>query len=337
MKKILVTGAAGLVGSNFVEFLSKKDIKVCAVDNLTGGNHVVRSPHVEFHKCDVESDRFEQIFSEFKPDVVYHMAAYAAEGLSPFIRKFNYTNNLISTANVVNCCIQYGVKRLVFLSSMAVYGNQYEPPFHEDLIPNPIDPYGIAKYACEMDIRVAGEQHGLDWCIIRPHNVYGEKQNIWDRYRNVLGIWMWKHIQGEPITIFGDGQQERAFSYIADCMRPLFLAGISPSASKEIINLGGKTSISIEGAADTLIDVMGGGEKVFLEGRHETKYAYSTWDKSVDILEYSTRTPETSFKDGLTNMWAWAKEASQGVARQWHEYEIDKGLYNFWKNENDAD
>ena len=248
MKRILVTGAAGMIGANFVEYLSDKNVVVCGVDNLTGGSFVPKGSHVQFHKCDVESKEFVKIFNEFRPDIVYHMAAYAAEGLSPFIRKFNYTNNLISTTNVVNCCINQGVERLVFLSSMAVYGDKHEPPFHEDFQQAPIDPYGVAKYACEMDIQIGGDQHGLDWCIIRPHNVYGKYQNIWDSYRNVLGIWMYKHLKGEPISIFGDGTQQRAFSYVGDCMHPLWMAGTSDKASKEIINLGGTISRSIEGS-----------------------------------------------------------------------------------------
>lgn len=348
MKKILVTGAAGLIGSNFIKYITSNQlVRVLGVDNMTGGNFVIQNEFAEFVKCDVESPRFIELFKSFKPDIVYHMAAYAAEGLSPFIRKFNYTNNLVATANVVNCCIEYGVERLVFLSSMAVYGNKYEPPFHEDLIPAPIDPYGIAKYACEMDIRVAGEQHDLNWCIIRPHNVYGPNQNIWDRYRNVLGIWMKAHLDGKPLNVFGDGQQKRAFSYVGDCMIPLWFAGTSYRAANQIINLGGMKSISISEAADTVIEVMGGGEKVFLEGRHEVKNAYSTWDKSISILAYafdwnapmiSTRNfdfrppVETPLKEGLQKMWEYAKTASpHGISRSWDQYEVNKKIYSFWK------
>ena len=129
------------------------------------------------------------------------MAAYAAEGLNPFIRKFNYENNLLATANIINECINNNVKRLVFTSTMAVYGyGDNNPPFGEEVVPAPIDPYGIAKYGCELDIQVAGDQHGLDWCIIRPHNVYGINQNLWDKYRNVLGIWMYQKINNIPMT-----------------------------------------------------------------------------------------------------------------------------------------
>ncbi len=213
--KILITGIAGLLGSRLADWIieNKPNVELIGVDNLSGGYIENVHPDVTFFNVDCKSDKLSDIFEQTKPDYVYHFAAYAAEGLSPFIRKYNYENNLISTANVVNECIKHNVKRLVFSSTMAVYGHG-TPPFHEDDQQNPIDPYGIAKYACEMDIKVAGEQHGLDWCIIRPHNFYGIKQNIWDKYRNVLGIWMYQHMNGESMTIFGDGMQKRAFSFI---------------------------------------------------------------------------------------------------------------------------
>lgn len=146
------------------------------------------------------------------------------EGLSPFMRVFNYKNNLIATTRLITLSIKYDIKRFVFTSSMATYGRG-KPPFDEKDIQQPIDPYGIAKFACEMDLRVANEQHGLDFCIIKPHNVYGPKQNIWDKYRNVLGIWINQHLNGKPITIFGSGDQRRAFSFIGDCVEPLWNAG----------------------------------------------------------------------------------------------------------------
>src|SRR5690606_11980832 len=137
---------------------------------------------VSFYQNDLAKDDITKVFELYNIEYVYHFAAYAAEGLSPFIRQYNYTNNLVSTANIVNKCIEFSVKRLIFTSSMAVYGAG-NPPFNESDATAPIDPYGVAKLACEMDIRIAGDQHGLDWCIIRPHNVYGDNQNIWDRYR----------------------------------------------------------------------------------------------------------------------------------------------------------
>ncbi len=213
---ILITGSAGLLGSSMSHWLiDNTEHTVVGVDDLSGGfeeNHPNNDRFV-WRKVDCCDDFLDNVFQIYKPDFVYHFAAYAAECLSPFIRKFNYTNNIVATANVVNCCIRHEVKRLVFTSSMGIYGNA-KAPFHEDLPYAPIDPYSVAKMASEYDIQIAGEQHGLDWCIIRPHNVFGIRQNIWDSYRNFIGIAMYKGLIGDPITVYGDGTQTRAFSEI---------------------------------------------------------------------------------------------------------------------------
>jgi UDP-glucose 4-epimerase len=210
---------------------------------------------------------------------------------------------------------------------MAVYGAG-EPPFNENDLPKPIDPYGIAKYACEMDVQVAGEQHGLDWCIIRPHNVYGTNQNIWDRYRNVLGIWLYQKLNNQPITIYGDGSQKRAFSCIDDCLLPLWNAAVAPAASKQIINLGSKKEYSILEAATILQEIVGGAQIEFLEMRHEVHAAYSTHQKSEEILGYQDT---ITLQDGLKAMWEWAQQQPKRNQFVWPKYELERGLYKFWK------
>ena len=259
---------------------------------------------------------------------MYHFAAYAAEGLSPFIRSYNYKNNLVATSRVVNECIKNEVKRLVFTSSMAVYGHGNGGIFDETQVPKPVDPYGVAKYGCEMDIQIAGEQHGLDWCIIRPHNVYGIKQNIWDKYRNVLGIWIYQHLNEQPMTIFGDGNQTRAFSYIDDSLGPLWNAAITPNASKQVINLGGIKKCSINEAAQSLLRIIGDGEIKHLEARHEVKHAVATWQKSIDLLGFKHK---TNLDEGLFHVWNWAKEQPMRERMVWSSYELEKGIYDFWK------
>jgi UDP-glucose 4-epimerase len=189
-KTVLITGVAGLLGSRLADWIvkNKPDVHIVGIDDLSGGYISNVNKFVQFNNLDLSTDTvaIDALFNTHQFDVVYHFAAYAAEALSPFIRQYNYTNNLLATAGIVNNCIKYNVKRLVFTSSMGVYGfGAGEPPFHEGMARSPIDPYGIAKAACEQDIEVAGTQHGLDWCIIRPHNVYGANQNIWDSYRNV--------------------------------------------------------------------------------------------------------------------------------------------------------
>lgn len=299
---------------------------IIGIDDLSGGYKEHVPTLVEFHALDLAKDKISSLFNGV--DIVYHFAAYAAEGLSPFIRKFNYSCNLVATANVVNACIEHQVGRLVFTSSMAVYGVG-TPPFQETDIPSPIDPYGVAKFACEMDIKIAGEQHGLDWCIIRPHNVYGRNQNIWDRYRNVLGIWMYQYKKGLPFTIFGDGSQQRAFSSMDDCLVPLWKAGTDPRASKQIINIGSWKYYSIKEASEVLKKVIGDGDTKHEEARHEVKDALPSHEKSVQLLDYEDK---TSLEAGLRDMWNWAKNQPDRPQKSWDSYELEKGIYGFWKN-----
>jgi UDP-glucose 4-epimerase len=180
-----------------------------------------------------------------------------------------------------------------------------------------------------MDIQIAGEQHGLDWTIIRPHNVYGRKQNIWDKYRNVLGIWMYQHMNGEAMTIFGDGTQTRAFSCIDDIVEPLWNAAVEPRASKEIINLGGVEEWSINDANKVLRDIIKyGAEYQYKEGRHEVKHSIPTYQKSEDILGFKHK---TTLEEGLYDMWLWAQRQPNRERFIWPSYELDKGIYSFWK------
>ena len=327
--KVLITGVAGLLGSRLADWIIENhpETKVVGIDDLSGGYKENINPKVEFWQMNLVDHPIENCFETNKFDYVFHFAAYAAEGLSPFIREYNYKNNLLATARVINNCIKHDVKRLVFTSTMAVYGHG-TPPFDESHTPAPVDPYGIAKYACEMDIHVAGEQHGLDWCIIRPHNVYGINQNIWDKYRNVLGIWMYQHMNNEPMTIFGDGMQKRAFSFIDDCLEPLWKAAVDPRASKQTINLGSSVFYTINEANTVLRNVIGKGDVVYKEQRHEVKNAHPTWAKSVKLLDYQDK---TYLKDGLKIMWKWAQKQPKRERFVWDKYELEKGIYSFWK------
>jgi UDP-glucose 4-epimerase len=327
--RVLITGVAGFLGSRLADWIIEHipDAEVIGIDNLSGGYKENLHDLVEFFPVDILDEKVSEVFSTYRPDYVFHLAAFAAEGLSPFVRSHNYRNNLEATSKIVTECIKNDVTRLIFSSTMGVYGDN-PTPFYESDQPNPIDPYGIAKYACELDIRVAGEHHGLDWCIIRPHNVYGIKQNIWDRYRNVLGIWMYQHVNGLPMTIYGDGEQTRAFSYIDDCLEPLWKSSQESSCSKQIINLGGTKYYSMNEANEIIRKVMGGGTLSYKEKRYEVKNAYSSYQKSIDLLGYNDK---TSLIDGLTTMWNWVKTQPNRVSKGFDHYELDKGLYSFWK------
>ena len=284
--KILITGVAGLLGSRLADWIiSNTHYEVIGIDDLSGGyieNVPINAHFVKLNLKNLES--LDKIFEEYKPDIVYHFAAYAAEGLSPFIRKYNYENNLISSTNLITCSIKHDIKRFVFASSMSVYGDKYKPPFHEDLQQCPIDPYGVAKFAVEQDLKIAYEQHGLKYTIVRPHNFYGQNQNIWDKYRNVLGIWMYQILNGMQPTIFGDGEQKRAFSYVDDSIKPFWNASQKDNCIGEIINLGGIKEYTINQACSTLLEVTNTSLKPnYLEARHEAKHAWSTWEKSIEL------------------------------------------------------
>ena len=339
-KKILITGVAGLLGSRLADWIieNKPEYEVIGIDDLSGGYRENINPKVNFWEVDLinPKHKIDECFKINQFDYVFHFAAYAAEGLSPFIRTYNYDNNLKATARIVNECIKNNVKRLVFTSTLAVYGHGEGGVFDENQSPLPIDPYGVAKYACEMDIQIANEQHGLDYCILRPHNVYGVKQNIWDKYRNVLGIWMYQYLNNNPLTIFGDGKQTRAFSFIDDSLEPFWNAAVKKESSCQVINLGGIKEYSITEAAETLVEVLQEEENkkdfnipiIYLEGRHEVKHAICTWQKSMDILGFKHK---TDLKEGLRQMWRWVKTQPTRDQFVWPSYELDKGIYDFWK------
>ncbi len=327
---ILITGNAGLIGSNLSRWIRNNvpEAYVYGCDDFSGGyNDNVGNIEKQYY-CDVCSDNLEQIFKDQPIDYVFHCAAYAAEGLSPFIRKFNYHNNLIGTTNVINNCIKFEVRKMIFFSSIAVYGHGVNDVFDENDICLPNDPYGVAKLASEQDLKIAGEQHGLDWTIIRAHNVYGPNQNIWDKYRNVIGIFMFQKLNNLPLTVFGDGEQTRQFSYIEDILEPLWNTIRFPSTSKQVINLGGIDAYSINEVLTIIQDVFGKSEVQYLEKRHEVTHASTTYKKSMDLLQFRSK---TNLKTGISKMWEWAQRQPNRPQYIWPKYEIDKGMYKSWQ------
>jgi UDP-glucose 4-epimerase len=327
--KVLITGAAGLLGANFSRHLLNKGYKVVGIDDLSGGYEDSVPSEMTFYKQDLSNRKaVEEIFSSEKPDYVFHFAAYAAEGLSPFIRNYNYTNNILSSANVINACINNEIKKVVFTSSMAVYGVG-NPPFTESQLPTPEDPYGIAKYAVEMDLKLAHEMFGLKYSIVRPHNVVGIYQNIWDRYRNVIGIWIRKVLAGEPLTIFGDGTQIRAFSDIKFYMDPF--EKLMTAHDGEIFNIGADKHYTINEAAEAVINVakeLGiNATKVHLEPRNEVHTAYCDHTKAHKLLGFKDN---TDLHETIMKMFKWAQEQPNRPMKNM-DYEIEKNMYSFWK------
>lgn len=332
-KKVLITGVAGLLGSHFSKYLLDKGYDVIGIDNLSGGyldfvdKRIIKSK--KKYRTDLANTKeLEKIFEKHKPDYVYHFAAYAAEGLSPFMRNFNYTNNLLCSVNVINNCIKYNVKKIIHSSSMSVYGHG-NPPFKENQQQKPIDPYGIAKYAIEMDLGQANEQFGLKYSIVRPHNIIGIHQNIWDKYRNVIGIWIRRTLDGEPILVYGDGKQKRAFSDIKYYMEPF--EKLMYKFDGEIFNLGADREYELKEVA-LIIQKIG---KEFnynptikhAEARLEVKNAYSDHTKAKKLLKFVDK---TNIEKTIREMFIWAQKQPKRKVKKM-EYEVDKNIYSFWK------
>jgi len=332
-KTILITGVAGLLGSCFSKYLLDKKYNVIGIDNLSGGyidfvdNRLIKNK--KFYKIDLGNTKeLDLVFKKHKINYVYHFAAYAAEGLSPFIRNFNYSNNLLSSVNIINCCVKYNVEKIIFTSSMAVYGHGL-PPFKESQLPKPADPYGIAKYAVEMDLEQAFNQFNLKYNIIRPHNVIGINQNIWDKYRNVIGIWIRRSIDKQNIYIYGDGKQKRAFSDIKYYMKPF--EELMNGLDGEIFNIGADHEyelIHIAKLVQKIAKEFGYNPQIeHLEPRLEVKNAFCNHDKAKKLLNFKD---DTNIEKTIREMFEWAtKQPKRKVKKM--TYEVDKNIYSFWK------
>ena len=327
--QVLVTGAAGFIGSHVCRHLLLQGHRVVGLDDLSGGflDHV--PPGVEFVEGSITDTAFvKDLFARHQFEYVFHLAAYAAEGLSHFIKHFNYTNNLLGSVNLINASVIHEVKCFVFTSSIAVYGRN-QLPMTEDAVPQPEDPYGIAKYAVELDLREAHEMFGLNHVIFRPHNVYGENQNLGDRYRNVIGIFMNQIMQHQPMTIFGDGLQTRAFSYIDD-VAPVIAASINrPDAYNQVFNVGADKPYTVAELAQVVSRAMGTEPKInHLAARNEVVHAYSAHEK---VRKYfGDLIKNVTLEEGVAKMAVWAKKAGARQGQPFQGIEVRKNLPKSW-------
>jgi UDP-glucose 4-epimerase len=324
-----VTGAAGFIGSHVVEHLLAAGSEVVALDDLSGGFEDNVPKGAIFHRGTIlDKALLGRIFSEHRIDTVYHLAAYAAEGLSHFIRSFNYENNVVGSMNVLNESIKAEVKCFVFTSSIAVYGAN-QTPMTESLVPAPEDPYGVAKYSVELDLKAAHHMFGLDYVIFRPHNVYGERQHIGDRYRNVIGIFMNQLMSGQPMTIFGDGTQSRAFSYISDVAPIIARAPEVAEAKGQVFNVGADTATTLNELALRVAEAIGVPPQIkHLEARKEVLHAVADHGKVARVFGHN---PEYDLRRGLARMAAWAKAVGPRKPTLFENIEVLRNLPPSWR------
>jgi UDP-glucose 4-epimerase len=329
MGKILVTGGAGFIGSHVTDALVARGHDVFVLDDMSGGfkENVASSAELIVGSV-TDAELINSVFEREKFDYVYHLAAYAAEGLSSFIKRFNYNNNLMGSVNLINASINTNVKCFVFTSSIAVYGSGVELPLREEHAPRPEDSYGVAKLAVEHELEASRHMFGLNHVIFRPHNVYGERQNIGDKYRNAVGIFMNLMLQDKPMTIYGDGEQQRAFSYIGD-MAPVFADVLDmPDAWNTVYNIGADTPYSINQLAEGVAKAMGKTlNKTHLPARNEVVNTYSSHDKFDRVFG---KRPGTSLDEGLARMAAWVRAHGARESKKFENIEIEKNFPKAW-------
>lgn len=324
----LVTGGAGFMGSHVAEHLLRMGHKVVVLDDLSGGfsDNIPRGA-IFVQSSILDHELVDRLFEEYDFTYVYHLAAYAAEGLSHFIKRFNYSNNLIGSVNLINAAINHSVECFVFTSSIAVYGAG-QTPLTEGMAAVPEDSYGISKLAAEQELRVSHHMFGLDYVIFRPHNVYGERQNIADRYRNVVGIFMNQLMRGEPLTIFGDGTQQRAFTYIDDVASIISASVDCQAARNEIFNIGADVPFALNDLARLVAEAMGTQCRVtHLDPRNEVKIAFSDHSKAKKVFGIQEQTP---LEKGIRAMADWVRKHGARESNVFENIEIAKNMPASW-------
>jgi UDP-glucose 4-epimerase len=324
----LVTGGAGFMGSHVADHLIKMGHNVVVLDDLSGGFRENLSRDCNFVEASIlDHGLIDHLFEQHHFDYVYHLAAYAAEGLSHFIKRFNYNNNLIGSVNLINAAVNHNVKCFVFTSSIAVYGAG-QSPMSEGMMPVPEDSYGISKLAVEQELRVSHEMFGLDYIVFRPHNVYGERQNIGDRYRNVVGIFMNQLLRDEPMTVFGDGTQQRAFTHIND-VAPIIATSVDfPAARNELFNIGADVPYTVNELAEVVSHAMGKSCNInYLDARNEVKIAFSDHSKAERIFGSSKK---MALSDGVGAMAEWVRKHGARESSIFEGIEVARKLPASW-------
>ena len=329
MPTSLVTGAAGFIGSHVARRLLDNGHRVVALDDLSGGFLDNVPDGTRFVELDVtQHDAVAQLFDDEQFDYVFHLAAYAAEGLSHFIRRYNYTNNVLGSVTLINEAIKHDIERFIFASSIAVYGSN-QVPMTEDMTPQPEDPYGIAKYTVELDLAAAHEMFGLPYTIFRPHNVYGPGQNIGDKYRNVIGIFMNQLMQGEPLTVFGDGRQIRAFSYIDDVAPIIASTPDVGGTEQRVFNVGADESYTVLRLANVVAHSFGVEPNIeHLPERNEVKYAFASHERLRSVFFPDEPIP---LELGIGEMARWARAKGPRSTLPFAE-EVQRNLPPSWRH-----
>lgn len=304
--KIFITGIAGFLGSHLADRMLELGHEVAGNDTLIGGYLDNVPSNARFYQidcCDIDS-MAEAIAGS---DVVFHTAATAHEGLSVFSPNFITKNIFQASVSTISAAIQNKVKRFVYCTSMARYGNE-QYPFKETQAPAPVDPYGIAKVAGEQVLKSIAEMNDMEWIVAVPHNIVGPRQRYDDPFRNVMSIMINRILQGKPPIIYGDGCQMRCFSFIDDCVYCLEKLALDPNIKNDTFNIGpDEEFVTIKELAELIIKEMKfDGEPIYMPERpKEVKYATCDATKAREQLGYKT---STTLLEGVRSTIAYIKD-----------------------------
>lgn len=305
-KKILVTGGAGFIGSHLVNRLIKDGHKVSIMDDLSGGKRKNVNLKARFYKVDLRNVTItNDIVSKIRPEIVFHLAANAAENKAQFSPIDITSRNWNAFINTLVSSLKNGMKRIVFTSSIAVYGAG-QTPFKETDRPEPEDLYGVSKYAIEEALKILSKVHQFEYVITRPHNVYGPRQNMTDPYRNVVTIFMNALLKNKSYHIYGDGKQRRCFSYIDDVVNALAKCGFG-NFNKMTFNIGADRDFS-------LIELSNAIQKVSKKNIHPTFLRERPQEVKVAIADHTLAKKylgyqdKTTLENGLKLTWEYVKK-----------------------------
>ncbi len=317
---IFITGVAGFLGANLADFYLKKGFNVSGCDNLIGGDLDNVDKNVIFSKADCEDlDKMREITKDI--DVVIHSAAYAHEGLSNVSPNIICSNIISGSTSVFSASISNKVKRIVFCSSMARYGD-IEQPFKEEDEPNPVDPYGISKLAAEKILINLCKTYNVEYNIAVPHNIIGVKQKYDDPFRNVASIMINLMLQDRKPIIYGDGEQKRSFSDVDDCIYCIDKLATDPNIKSELINIGPEDNfISINELFNKLSNQLqfNKGAENYKDRINEVKFANCSAEKSKNLLNFKK---SISLDESLTKMINYIKKNGPKDFKYNYELEI---------------
>lgn len=292
---ILVTGGAGFIGSNIVDLLIDNGYDVIVVDNMSTGKKENINKKARFYNIDITDDDLYKVFEDEKIDIVIHHAAQIDIQRSINDPVFDAKVNIVGTINLLECCIRYGIKKIVYASSAAVYGDPEYLGVDEEHKVNPISYYGISKHTPEHYIKVYNELYGLKYTILRYANVYGIRQDPKGE-GGVISIFIDKMLNGERPVIFGDGNQTRDFIYVKDVAKANLLA--LEKGDNEIINISTNKATTINELVEIMNKFMEEPLKpIYKEPRKgDILHSYLDNKKAKDVLGWK---PDYELEDGL--------------------------------------